>query len=171
MRSLLKPDVIDKLNDLLRFMFKANSFGDLVAYQLESWGYHDASDIYHHQISHKFPVWADNVSDFMYNMGAMPVRKGFDGDDHEFESIEKIFKDNYQLFINLTDYIAQLIEEFEFDYKNRYVVINLEDVLQTIQPYVRVADTWMQKAEEYTKHDNLYKFDKDFHTFIKLSGD
>lgn len=168
MKSLLKNDVIDKLNVLIKDMFEANSIADNIAYNLESMGYHATSEFYHLNIAHKFGAWADLISDAMYYMGARPTRLGFEGNTNQYSQVSEIFNDNLAIFMRLTDEVARLIEELDFDYKNRYMVIQLEDLLTIIQPYIRVADTWVDKAIAYESHDNMYKFDKDFEKFIDM---
>lgn len=168
MKSLISEEVINKLNKLVQRFFQMNAIFDNMAYSLENQGYHAVSDIFHHSIAHKPPVWSDKITDFGYNLGIRFVREGLSTENRKYNGVEEIFNEVYNQFINITDEVARLIEELDFDYKNRYIVINLEDLLQILQPYVRVADTWKEKAHEYTKHDNLYKFDKDFHTFISI---
>lgn len=168
MKSLVKAEVVDKLNDLIQRMFYLNAVSDNIAYSLEYKGYHDTSNIFHEGIAHRFPAWSDFISDFMYELGVRAVRKGIPDQTEEYEDIKAIFDKISSEFIGLADYIDRLIEEMDFDYKNRYIVIKLENLLEMIQPYIRVVETWRLKAFEYTKHDNLYKFDKDFHTFISL---
>lgn len=168
MKGLVKPEVVGKLNDLIQRMFYLNAVFDNIAYSLEYQGYHDTSSIFHENIAHKPPVWSDFISDFMYELGVRAVRKGIPDQKDDYSGVEVIFNRVSDEFIGLADYIERLIEEMDFDYKNRYIVIKLENLLEMIQPYIRVVETWRLKAFEYTKHDNLYKFDKDFHTFISL---
>lgn len=168
MKSLVKAEVVDKLNNLIQRMFYLNAVFDNIAYSLEYQGYHDTSSIFHEKIAHMPPIWSDFISDFMYEVGARAVRKGIPDQTDDYNGVEIIFDRVSKEFIELIDYIARLIEELDFDYKNKFIVISLESLLEMIQPYVRVVETWRMKAFEYTKYDNLYKFDKDFHTFISL---
>lgn len=141
-----------------------------MAYWLEQENYIKTADIYHHHIAHWFTgnQGADFIGDMMIKINARPVRKAFAGDTHDFESVEKAFADNLGLFESLADETAKIIQELDSDYKNKYVVIKLEQLLENLQTYVRISWVWYEKAKLYRQKDKLYAFDKDFAGFIDI---
>lgn len=170
MKSLVSEEVINKLNDLLAKFFKANSFGDNLVYWLQQENYVNIADIYHHKVAHWFTgdQGADYIGDIIYKLNGRALRKGFDGDTGNFKSVEKAFADNLGLFENLADETSRIIEELDFNYKNKYIVIKLETMLEILQEYVKVSIIWYEKVKLYTEKDKLYALDKDFHTFAEL---
>lgn len=171
MRSYIGPEVIDLLNDLLCMFFKCNSIADNIAYDLElDKNCPNASEYYHKNIAHWFTGEdaADKLSAVMIKLNARPIRKSFEGDDKRYESIEDMFVVNLSMFEGLADKLQEIIEICDFDRKNKYLAIELENILEDVQDKIRIANIWLDKVHLYEQKDKMYAFDKDFADFVKM---
>lgn len=171
MKTYLAPEIVDSLNDLLCMFFKCNSIADNIAYDLEvDKNCPNASEFYHHNIAHWFTGdnAADKLSAIMIKMNARPVRKSFEGDDKRYTSISDMFRVNLAMFEELSDKLQEIIEVCDYDRKNKYIVIELENMLEFVQDKIRIANIWLDKVIYYEDKEKMYAFDKDFEGFVKM---
>ena len=70
----ISQSTYDKLNDLLQKCFQMNSFCDNLAYNMSMLNMVNTEPIFHEKFAHKFPEFADIISNMMVALGARPVR-------------------------------------------------------------------------------------------------
>lgn len=171
MKTYLISEVVESLNDLLCMFFKCNSIADNIAYDLEvDKNCPNASDFYHHNIAHWFTGddAADKLSAIMIKMNARPVRKSFEGDEKRYSSISDMFRVNLAMFEGLAEKLQEIIEVCDYDRKNKYLVIELENMMESVQDKIRIANIWLDKVILYEEKDKMYAFDEDFEDFVKM---
>lgn len=138
----------DQLNELLRLSFDCNAQADNFAYNIDYARYPNIADIYHHSYAHKFPELADVISELMIKLNARPIRKPVNGYSADYRSLLDLFIDNdamvesYRQEIRKTIDVAEINEDYE-------VKIEMENFLINFLPYVKQADVWRNKAEQY----------------------
>ena len=164
---LITEQTRDQLNELLMYSFDANAVVDNYAYNLAFYRYPNIEEIVHKHFAHKFPEFADIISDMMIRLDARPVRKGlldhtedFNGDLYKlFEGILGLC-DEYRKSIIKAITIAEINDDYE-------VKIQMEEYLKMFEPYRKQADVWFEYVKRYA--DDYKSFDvhfKDITTFI-----
>lgn len=146
---LISEQTKNQLNELLQYSFDANAAVDNYAYNLAFYHYPNIEEIVHKHFAHKFPQFADVISDMMIRLDARPIRKAlpdhiedFDGDLYKiFEDILGLCNTYRQSIIN-TIVVAELNEDYE-------VKIRLEEFLISFEIYRKQADVWFKYAERY----------------------
>ena len=159
------------LNKIMNHMFFLNSKADNIAYALESeLKCPVTSDIYHEKVAHYFTGddMADKLNEIMRISGCRPFRYALSANDKTYDNIVEAFKDNLDMILELKNMLASAIEELDYDVSNKQIVIELEDVLEDLMPYVHASDIWYDKAQEYYNKGKTYKFDTDFSKFLSL---
>ena len=160
------------LNDILCAFFKMNSICDnmyySLAYELKC---PIAAKIFHLKYAHAFPgdKFADKLSDAMIRYNLRPVRKGFEGDEHKYESICELFEKNCKEIYNLQDLIINTIGELDYEIYNKPIIIVLDEILYDLTYYCHQADIWENKSIDYK--DDVSSFDDNFDDFIFLDND
>ena len=164
---LITEQTRDQLNELLHFSFDSNAIVDNYAYNIAFYRYPNIEEIVHKHFAHKFPEFADIISDMMIRLDARPIRKGladhvenFDGDLYRvFEGIWGLCNDYRQSIIKTIE-VAELNGDYE-------VKIRLEEFLVHFEFYRKQADVWFEYAKRYK--DDYKSFDvhfEDITTFI-----
>lgn len=163
---LISKETKDQLNELIKFSFDANATIDNYAYNLAYYHFPNIEEIVHKSFAHKFPVFADILSDMMIRLDARPVRIGLETHDEDFnEDLYKIFEgiltvcDMYRKSIIKVIEVAELNEDYE-------VKIRLEEFLLMFEPYRKQADIWFKYAERY--RGDYKSFDVHFEDFTVL---
>jgi bacterioferritin (cytochrome b1) len=149
------------LNELLRATFQSNSHADNCAYNLAFLVMPKAEKIYHETYAHKFPEWADMISDCVISLGGVPVRQALEANIERYENIEDIFEETQDNLLVYRDKIYEAIETADI-HNNREVVCFLDDLLKILTPYLKQVDIWATKAKRVNRLD---KFDEDFGDF------
>lgn len=136
------------LNDLLQLSFECNAQADNFAYNIDYARYPNIAEIYHHSYAHKFPELADVISALMIKLNARPIRKSIRGFDAEYRSLRDLFVDNDTMVEKYRDAIRKTIDvaDLNGDYEIR---IAMENFLVDFLPYLKQADVWRNKAEQY----------------------
>ena len=149
-----------KLNELLKYSFDANAVVDNYAYNLAFYRYPNIEEIVHKHFAHKFPEFADYVSDMMIRLDARPERKALENHTEDFNGdLYKIFEgllglcNDYRRSIIETIAIAELNENYE-------VKIHMEEFLTMFEPYRKQADVWFEYVKRYA--DDYKSFDVHF---------
>ena len=162
---LISEETRNHLNELVRLSFDANSVVDNLAYNLAYYDYPNIEKILHGSFAHKFPVFADTITDMMIELDARPVRKTVNSHEEDYNGdLIKIFEDNLSMCDDYRRAIIQVIEvaELNEDYE---VKIKLEEFLSMFNNYRKQASVWYKYAKRY---DGDYKsFDVHFEEFTK----
>ena len=149
------------LNELLRITFQSNSHADNCAYNLAYLVLPQAEKTYHETYAHKFPEWADMISECMVSLGGVPVRQALEANVEKYETIEEIFEETQNNLLLYREKIYEAIEIADI-HNNREVVCFLDDLLKVLTPYFKQVSIWATKAKRI---DNLDSFDEDFEDF------
>lgn len=172
---LMSEETMNGLNELIRKTFQMNSFCDNIAYDLDYYVYSLTSDIIHHSIAHKFPEFADNLSELMIKLNARPIRKALIADERDYNgNLKLIFEDMSLKFEEYRQAIIQVIQlaEYNDDFE---VKIALEDFSLSFIPYRKQIDIWKTESERYEGDEK--SFDARIKTFttvipiVKAEGD
>ena len=163
---LISEETRNQLNELVKFSFDANAVVDNYAYNLAYYHFPNIEKIVHKSFAHKFPAFADIITDMMIELDARPVRNGIDTHNEDFDSnLYKIFDgiltlcNDYRRSIIDTIDIAELNGDYE-------VKIKLEEFLLMFEPYRKQADIWFKYAERY--QGDYKSFDVHFNDFTVL---
>ena len=157
----ISQSTYDKLNDLLQKSFQMNSFCDNLAYNMSMLNMVNTEPVFHKNFAHKFPEFADVISDMMVKLDAKPVRQGLKDNLDDYNSFEEIFADlkeqNDIYRVNIIDVIesADLNEDLE-------VKIIIEKFLCDFITYLHQVNVWHKKSKEYGRIED---FDQDFTSF------
>ena len=141
---------------------------DNYAYNLAFYRYPNIEAIVHKSFAHKFPEFADQITDMMIRLDCLPNRKGIpDHVDNFNGDLEGIFKGILDLCNGYRREIIKTIESAELneDYEAK---IGMEEFLKSFEPYRKQADVWYEYAKRY--HDDYKSFDvhfDDITTFIQ----
>ena len=81
---LMSEETRDQLNELVRLSFDANSVVDNFAYNLAYYDYPNIEGIVHELFAHKFPEFADILTNMMIELDARPLRKGINTHDKDY---------------------------------------------------------------------------------------
>lgn len=162
---LISEETREQLNGLVGLSFDANSVVDNFAYNLAYYNYPNIEEIVHEYFAHKFPDFADFLTDMMIELDARPVRKAMEAHDKDYQgNLVKIFEDNLFMCDDYRRAIIQVIEvaELNEDYE---VKIKLEEFLAMFNTYRKQASVWYEYAKRY---EGDYKtFDVHFEEFTK----
>ena len=71
---IMSDGVYTKINELVQASFQLNSFCDNIAYNIDECNYYHISDVFHHSFAHKFPKFADIITEFMSKIDARAIR-------------------------------------------------------------------------------------------------
>ena len=162
---LISEETRDQLNELVRLSFDANSVVDNFAYNLAYYDYPNTEGIVHGSFAHKFPEFADILTDMMIELDARPIRKSIETHDKDYNGdLLKIFEDNLSMCDDYRKAIIQVIEvaELNEDYE---VKIKLEEFLTMFNNYRKQASVWYKYAKRY--EGNYKSFDVHFEEFTK----
>ena len=163
---LISEATRDQLNELVKYSFDANSVVDNYAYNLAYYRYPNIEKIVHGSFAHKFPEFADIITDMMIRLDARPVRKNVEKHEEDFDgNLYKIFEGVLGLCNDYRKSIIKVIEvaELNEDYE---VKIRLEEFLVMFEHYRKQADIWFEYAKRY--QDDYKSFDVHFADFTTL---
>ena len=117
---LITEPTKNQLNELLKYSFDANAVVDNYAYNLAFYRYSNIEEIVHKHFAHKFPEFADFISDIMILANARPERQSLESHIEDFNGdLYKIFEgllalcDDYRHSIIKTIEIAEFNEDYE----------------------------------------------------------
>lgn len=158
---LLHTETEKALNELLKLTFQENSYADNCAYNLAYLTMHQAEKIYHEAYAHKFPEWADMISDCIISLGGVPIRLGLETSTERYEDFKEVFIETQNNLIEYRDKIYEVIEIADM-HNNREVVCLLDDLLKVLIPYFKQVRIWVTKAN---RTNDMDKFDEDFGDF------
>lgn len=158
----------NQLNELIKKSFECNAQADNFAYNIDYTRYPNIAEVYHHSFAHKFPQLADVISEMMIKLNARPVRRPVAGFESEYLALTDLFADNDRMVEDYRQEIRKTIDiaDMNDDYEVR---IEMEEFLRSFLPYVKQADIWRNKAEQYST--DPWQFDvhfKELTTFIPL---
>lgn len=158
----------NQLNELIKKSFECNAQADNFAYNIDYTRYPNIAEVYHHSFAHKFPQLADVISEMMIKLNARPVRRPVAGFESEYLALNDLFADNDRMVEDYRQEIRKTIDiaDMNDDYEVR---IEMEEFLRSFLPYVKQADIWRNKAEQYSA--DPWQFDvhfKELTTFIPL---
>lgn len=164
----ISKETYDQLNKLLQKSFECNAIADNFAYNIDYLRYPNIGDIYHHSYAHAFPAFADEISPLMIELNSRPVRLAIPDHTKEYLTLYDIFVDNDNMAESYRSEIKKTIEiaEINDDYE---IKIAMENFLNEFLPYLKQADVWRKKAEQYADCPN--SFDVHFEeltTFIQI---
>lgn len=148
----MSKETAEALNSLLQSSFDANAIVDNCAYSLAYNDYNNIEPIVHKAFAHKFPEFADIISDLMIRSNARPVRLGLAdhlenyGDD--LVGLFKVINDMCEKYRNT---IISCIEvaDMNSDYEAK---IQLEEFLVQVEPYRKQSEVWYKLAQRYQGH-------------------
>ena len=165
MKEKIFREIEDSLNSLLQATFQMNSHADNCAYWLASNNFVNSAVIFHEKYAHKFPEFADMISDFMIKLGARPIRKTLEENDYEYSDYIELFEDVETEILHYRELIYQIIDTIEK--KNMREVVNfLDEYLLTLVDYLNQVNIWEVKANDIG--DNYSVFDKYFESFTTI---
>lgn len=64
----------------------------MASYMLNVWAMPQASDIFHHKLSHLFPIMADDISKIKDNYNMRSIRPPVHGDEREYTNLGEMFE-------------------------------------------------------------------------------
>ena len=152
----------EMMNSLLQVTFQMNSHSDNCAYWLAFNNFINSEKIFHEKYAHKFPEWADSISDLMLKLGMQPIRKSLEDNDYDYSDYVELFEDveteldHYRQIIYRTIDVANT-------HNIRELVGFLDAFLLELIDYKKQTKIWFKKAEE-NLNDSL-KFDQHFESF------
>lgn len=162
MKKTTDGKVEEMLNSLLQATFQMNSHADSCAYWLAHNGFVNTQEIFHKKYAHKFPEWADLISDLMIKLSVQPIRKGLEDNDYEYSDYVELFEDVEAELEHYKEIIYRTIDTME-TFKNREFVSFLDDYLLELATYTNQTSVWVTKANQNV-NDPL-SFDKHFESF------
>lgn len=169
---LMSEETREQLNELVKISFDANAVVDNLAYNLAYYDYPNIEKIIHGSFAHKFPVFADILTDMMLELDARPVRKAIFAHEEDYEgNLVKIFEDNLNMCEEYRRAIIQVIEvaELNEDYE---VKIKLEEFLSMFNTYRKQASVWYKYAKRYENDHKAFDVHfSDFTKYISISED
>lgn len=158
--SLLKQEMLKKLNELLQSMFDANAVADNVVYNLENnFCLNQASDIVHHRYAHIYPVWADRAQKIILVRDGRANREGLKDHTEDYSTITECFNALVEANLNIEDKFVEVIDLAE-DIGDIYVKIAAEGLYEKFGGMTKQSIVWKRKAEyskdDYNKFDDLF---------------
>lgn len=165
MGMYLNTTTEQQLNILLRQTFQMNSHADNCAYWLATHDFVQTQKIYHEKYAHKFPAWADELTDLMINLQSKPVRQGLENNIHDYADHKELFEDTETKLSDYRQTIYDTIEIAEIN-NDREIINFLDDYLVALSPYLLQVTIWANKANALEKQPE--KFDKYFESFTTI---
>lgn len=162
MRERLNSKIEDALNILLQATFQMNSHADNCAYWLAYNNFINTEKIFHERYAHKFPEWADFLSNFMIKIGGKPIRKNLEDNDYDYSDHIELFEDIETELNHYREIIYKTINTIS-SYNFREIINFLDDYLTELVTYTNQVSVWVNKAEEIST--DFSKFDKYFKEF------
>lgn len=167
---LISEETKDKLNEILTHSFLLNMICDNLVYQIDYENYPQTSSIVHENFAHYWPVVADQWSELMIKLNALPKRGKLEAETPDFEGdLAKIFAEIARATEEYRQNIQRLIEIADLN-EDAEVKLTAEEILLQIMPYRKQADIWATVASRYK--DNYKSFDariKSFTTMIPIA--
>lgn len=158
---LLHVETEKALNELLRLTFQNNSHADNCAYNLAYLTMPQVEKVYHEAYAHKFPEWADMISDCMVSLGGVPIRLSLEANVERHEDFKEIFAETQKNLMEYREKIYEVIEIADM-HNNREIVCLLDELLKVLTPYFKQIRIWVTKANRI---NDMEKFDEDFEDF------
>ena len=161
----LKEETYKGINELLTLTFQGNSHADNCAYWLDSKYLLETAKEFHEKYAHQFPVWADEISNFLRDMGARPTRGALEANEREYEDIGEMFTDVKEFFMSYREKVKAIAEiaEIQEDIEAKSF---LDNHLVKLIPYLRQVNIWENKAN-LIKND-VIGFDDNFEDFTNI---
>ena len=150
------------LNTLLQATFQMNSHADNCAYWLAFNNFTNISEIFHEKYAHKFPEWADKISDMMINLGYKPERYCLEENNYDYSDYMELFEDVETELEHYRELICRTIDTAN-TFKFRELVGFLDDFLLELVEYKKQVKIWINKAS-ITLNSSL-EFDLHFGKF------
>lgn len=157
----ISQSTYDKLNDLLQKCFQMNSFCDNLAYNMSMLNMVNTEPIFHEKFAHKFPEFADIISNMMVALGARPVRQGLNDNLNNYNDFESIFEDLKKEIDSYRTNIIDVIESADLN-EDLEVKIIMEKFLCDFITYLHQVNIWHKKSKEYGRIED---FNQDFASF------
>lgn len=159
----IKKETEKVLNEVMQQCFLMNAKFDLVAYWLDKNGYIKATESFHEKVSHKTPLWADEISTYMVQEGAQPVRLGLETQNRNFTNVEELFFYAKEAFEAFEEKTLEAIEiaDLNNDVRPR---IFLENFVIDKNVFLKQMNIFYNKAVELK--DTPATFDKYFNSFV-----
>lgn len=145
--------------ELLTLTFQGNSHADNCAYWLGFNQLLEAEENFHEKYAHAFPKWADEISDFLGEMGARAIRGPLEGNNKNYQNIGELFTDVKAFFVNYKTKIKEVIEVAEIN-EDLDVKTFLEDYSLRLCKYLKQVDIWEKKS--LLLIDDVISFDDNF---------
>lgn len=162
MKKIVKGKIEEMLNSLLQATFQMNSHADNCAYWLAFNNFINTQEIFHKKYAHKFPEWADLISDLMIKLGVQPIRKNLEDNDYDYADIAELFEDVETELEHYRETIYKIINTIEIQSIREFISF-LDDYLLELVTYVNQVSIWVDKANENL--NNSSKFDRYFESF------
>lgn len=139
-----------KIIELVTASFQMNSFCDNIAYNLDEADFMCISEVFHLRFAHKFPEFADILTDLMNKLDARAVRGSLNENTEDYDgNVVAMFADVVKECENYRNLIISAIEiaDINGDYE---VKIALEDFLvSTFASYYKQSRVWDKYAKLY----------------------
>lgn len=168
--GLIQKEVKETLEKIVSHCFYANRIIDRICSILSvTYVMPITSDIIHHQLAHRYPILADDITNYMDSRDCTVVYgetpKGDQTYDEAIECFNKILEMNLKLESLIKE--AIIITENNKDYTTK---VYLERYLLKILPITSDILLLIDKAELYGNSDNgLMKLDHDIKEFNLFS--
>ena len=154
-----------ELNSFINLNFQMNEFCDNIAYILGYKKMVKSEEIFHSRFAHKFPEFADRISNLMIKLEVRPKRGSLKTEDRDYIDNVEMFKDLKKKIDEFRTSIIKLIDIADIN-NDVEVRTEMEGFLTDFIPYLNQSNIWLDKAIKYG--DNLKDFDKDFSVFTKI---
>ena len=108
----MEESTIEMMNRFLQYLFNGNAVIDNICYNLKYRNYARREGAIHGPVAHVMGAWADEVSDFMDELGARPVRYALPDNVEDMEP-EACLEKLVSYFDGLRGNVAKAIEMAE----------------------------------------------------------
>lgn len=170
--GLTSESTLYKVQTLFDKLFSVNSLLDRHVYLLDiKWNLPKYQDYVHHEISHKFPLYADKIQGFgslrgdLFHRGIVPEHK------EDYDSVSDLTQSYVMELAEVeklcTECIYTAIDNKDFMYED----FIREFEVEIIAPLVKQAVVFYNAIKEYEKAGDIRKWNKDYESFVLPDSD
>lgn len=137
----------ESLNRILQMLFGGNAIIDNLCYNLQHLHLNNLAEALHAPVAHRLPELADEVSDFVDQLGGRSVRYGTSDYDEEYGTAKEVFSQLSNYFEELRKDIILSIDDADMN-DDVEVRIWLENFLvEKVLPLRKQAAEWLDATD------------------------
>lgn len=143
----------ESLNRILQLLFGGNARVDNLCYNLQYLHLNNLAEALHAPVAHRLPELADEVSDFMDQLGGRPVRYGNPDCNEKYDNAKEVFSQLFDFFEELRKDIILSIDDADMN-DDVEVRIWLENFLvEKILPFRKQAAEWLDATDKLSDNE------------------